>query len=71
MMSIDELIRQKELLEALGRKCKTDALYLNTRDGIKVINRELAILESHSFLDGVCIHCGMEFVLAKVDCNRG
>lgn len=41
MLTRQELITQKQLLEALARKCKTDALYLNTREGIKVIDREL------------------------------
>jgi hypothetical protein len=41
MLTKDELQYIKELLEALARKCKTDALYVNCRTGIKVIEREL------------------------------
>jgi len=40
-MTKDELRLIKELLEALARKCKTDALYVNCRTSIKVIEREL------------------------------
>lgn len=40
-MTKDELIYQKQLLEALLRKCKSDALYLWTKKGIEIINREL------------------------------
>jgi hypothetical protein len=41
MITPKELQYIKELLEALQRKCKTDALYCNTRDGIRIIEREL------------------------------
>ena len=42
MMTPNELKCIKELIEALQRKCKTDALYLNCVDGLKIVNRELA-----------------------------
>jgi hypothetical protein len=45
MMTPKELQFIKELLQALHRNCKTDALYCNCRDGIKIIDRELS--EAH------------------------
>lgn len=40
-MTKSELQFIKELIKALSRKCKTEALYQNTQDGIKIINKEL------------------------------
>lgn len=44
MMTMKELTFIKDLLEALHRKCKTDALYVWTSDGLKIIKREIEIL---------------------------
>jgi hypothetical protein len=46
MMTKDELIKIKQLLEALERKCKTDTLYDWTREGLVIIKREIKIEDS-------------------------
>ncbi len=44
-MTKDELIHQKQLLEALARKCKSDGLYIQVAAGLRVINREIGLRE--------------------------
>lgn len=46
MITLKELNFIKELLEALARKCKSDALYVNTSDGLKIIRREIMLKEN-------------------------
>ncbi len=41
----DELIHQRQLLEALARKCKSDGLYVQVVAGLKIINREIGLRE--------------------------
>lgn len=45
MMTKDELIKIKQLLESLERKCQTDQLYIWCRDGIAIIQRELDLVK--------------------------
>lgn len=44
-MTKKELQLIKELLEALLRKCKTDALHVNTLKGLEIIYKELTVTE--------------------------
>lgn len=44
-MTKEELVFIKQLLEALARKCKTEALYINTKEGLNIVNREITNYE--------------------------
>lgn len=48
MISKEELIKIKNLLEMLRIKCKTDPLYYNTVKGIEIIERELKEQEQYA-----------------------
>lgn len=51
MITRNELIYIRELLEALQRECKTDALYSGAKRGIDILVREMKERDEHLLPD--------------------